>query len=82
MLPHSSGVEDTRLEAKAKDKKNPRSRPRTAFSRTNTLEAKDRNARDQGQGAIFCKFFEKNSYFNAIESHFKRVQSHLKALNF
>ena len=68
-----SGVEDTRLEAKAKDtkkiqgqreqrwsrghkargqghKKNPRPRPRTAFPRTDTLEAKDRNARGQGQG--------------------------------
>ena len=44
------GVEDTRLEAKAKDtKKNPRPRPRTAFPRTDTLEAKDRNARGQGQ---------------------------------
>ena len=42
------GVEDTRLEAKAKDTKNPR--PRTAFPRTDTLEAKDRNARGQGQG--------------------------------
>ena len=42
------GVKDTRLEAKAKDKKNPR--PRTAFSRTDPLEAKDRNARGQGQG--------------------------------
>ena len=45
------GVEDTRLEAKAKDtKKKPRPRPRTAFPRTDTLEAKDRNARGQGQG--------------------------------
>ena len=36
------GVEDTRLEAKANDtKKNPRPRPRTAFPRTDTLEAKD-----------------------------------------
>ena len=43
------GVEDTRLEAKAKDtKKNPRPRPRTAFPRTDTFEAKDRNARGQG----------------------------------
>ena len=42
------GVEDTTLEAKAKDtKKKPR--PRTAFPRTDTLEAKDRNARGQGQ---------------------------------
>ena len=31
-------------------KKNPRPRPRTAFSRTEPLEAKDRNARGQGQG--------------------------------
>ena len=45
------GVENTKLEAKAKDtKKNPRPRPRTAFPRTETLEAKDRNARGQGQG--------------------------------
>ena len=44
------GVEDTRLEAKAKDTKNPKPRPRTAFPRTDTLEAKDRNARGQGQG--------------------------------
>ena len=36
------GVEDTRLEAKAKDKENPslRPRPRKAFSRTDPLEAK------------------------------------------
>ena len=31
-------------------KKNPRPRPRTAFRRTDTLEAKDRNARGQSQG--------------------------------
>ena len=41
------GVEDTRLEAKD-TKKNPR--PRTALPRTDPLEAKDRNARGQGQG--------------------------------
>ena len=39
------GVEDTRLEAK--DTKNPR--PRTAFPRTDPLEAKNRNARGRGQ---------------------------------
>ena len=47
------GVEDTRLEAKSKakdTKKNPRPRPRTALPRTEPLEAKDRNARGQGQG--------------------------------
>ena len=41
------GVKDTTLEAKD-TKKNPR--PRTAFPRTDTLEAKDRNARGQGRG--------------------------------
>ena len=33
-----------------KKKPRPRPRPRTAFPRTDTLEAKDRNARGQGQG--------------------------------
>ena len=43
------GVEDTRLDAKAKDtQKNPR--PRTALPTTDPLEAKDRNARSQGLG--------------------------------
>ena len=45
------GVEDTRLEAKARakdTKKNPRPRPRTALPRTDPLEAKDRNALSQG----------------------------------
>ena len=50
-------VEDTRLEAKAKDtQKNPR--PRTAFPRTEPLEAKDRNAQGQGprtQAQAFSK---------------------------
>ena len=48
-------------------KKNPRPRPRTAFPRTDTLEAKDRNARGQGQGhkrkcspkkRVFTKIFQ------------------------
>ena len=50
--------------------KNPRPRPRTAFPRTDTLEAKDRNTRCQGQGPrtqaqvlsikkkVFAKFFQ------------------------
>ena len=33
-----------------RQKKSPRPRPRTDFSRTDTLEAKDRNARGQRQG--------------------------------
>ena len=53
------GVEDTRLEASAKDtKKNPKLRPRTAFPRTEPIEAKDRNARGQGprtQAPVFSK---------------------------
>ena len=45
------GVEDKRLKAKTKDtKKNSRPRPKTAFPRTDTLEAKDKNARGQSQG--------------------------------
>ena len=47
VVSNRGGVEDTRLEAKD-TKKNPR--PRTAFPRTEPLEAKDRNARGQGQG--------------------------------
>ena len=43
------GVEDIRLEAKAKDTKKSEA-TRTAFPRRDTLEAKDRNARGQGQG--------------------------------
>ena len=44
------GVEDTRLEAKAKDtkKSEARPKPRTAHPRTDLFEAKDRNAKDQG----------------------------------
>ena len=30
----------------------------------------------------FCKFLEKKSYLNPIGSYFKRVQSHLKELDF
>ena len=30
----------------------------------------------------FCKFLEKKSYFNPIGSHFARVHSHLKELEF
>ena len=44
------GVEDTRLEAKVKDTKKSEAKAGTALSRTDPLEAKDRNARGQGQG--------------------------------
>ena len=42
------GVEDTRLEAKAKDTK--KSEAKDSLSEDSTLEAKDRNGRGQGQG--------------------------------
>ena len=61
-------VEDTRLEAKAKEtKKNPR--PRTVFPRTDTLEAKDRNARGQGlrtQAQVLSKKKKKKKVFTKI----------------
>ena len=47
-LCYRGGVEDTGLKPRPRTQKNPRPRPRTAFSRTDTLEAKDRNARGQG----------------------------------
>ena len=73
------GVEDTRLEAKD-TKKNSRPRPRTAFPRTDTLEAKDRNVRGQGQGprtlaqAFFKKKNSKN-FFQAISKRGKQKRS-------
>ena len=42
------GVEDTRLEAKTKDTKKSEAKAKTALSRTDPLEAQDRNARGQG----------------------------------
>ena len=77
------GVENTRLEAKAKDtKKNPR--PRTAFPRTDTLEAKDRNARGQGprtQAQVFSKkkkrssqkFFKRSPQKNVFQKIFQAL---------
>ena len=76
------GVEDTRLEANAKDtKKNSRPRPRTAFPRTDTLEAKDRNARGQGprtQAQVLSKkkkrssqkFFKRSPQKNVFQKNF------------
>ena len=55
-------------------KKNPRPRPRTAFPRTDTLEAKDRNARGQGprtQAQVLSK--KKNLHKNfSSDFHKKR----------
>ena len=60
------GVEDTRLEAKANDtQKNPR--PSTALPRTDSLEAKNRNARGQGQGPrTQAQVFSEKIFLQAI----------------
>ena len=39
-------------------------------------------AKPPAASRFFCSFFGKKSYFNAIGSHFARVQSHLKELKF
>ena len=66
--------------------KNPRPRPRTAFPRTDTLEAKDRNARGQGQGPrtqaqmlskkekkVFTKIFQAISTKNVFQKIFQAL---------
>ena len=54
---------------KAKDTKNPR--PRTAIPRTDPLEAKDRNARGQGQGSrTQVQVFSKKKIFKKISQAF------------
>ena len=55
-------------------KKNPRPRPRTAFPRTDTLEAKDRNARDQGQGprTQSASALQKNKKQKVFRKFFRR----------
>ena len=76
-------------------KKNPRPRPRTAFPRTDTLEATDRNARGQGQGTIkntsasalrkkkkvFSKIFQAVSIKKKKDLH-KNFSSHLHEKTF
>ena len=48
-------------------KKNPRPRPRTALPRTDPLEAKDRNARGQGQGPqTQAQVFSKNKVLKIV----------------
>ena len=58
VVKNRGGVEDSRLEAKAKAKDTKKSEAKTAFARTDPLEAKDRNARGQGpttQPQVFSK---------------------------
>ena len=63
-------------------KKNPRPRPRTAFPRTDTLEAKDRNARGQGprtQALVLSKkkssqkFFKRSPQKNVFQKIFQAL---------
>ena len=66
-------VEDTRIEAKtkAKDTKNSRPRPRTAFLRTDPLEDTDSNALGQGprtQPQVFSKKKVFKKAFQAISN--------------
>ena len=61
-------------------KKNPRPRPRTAFPRTDSLEAKDRNARGQGprtQARVLSKKKKKvfTKIFQAISKKKKKKSS-------
>ena len=70
----SGGVEDTRLEAKARIQKNPR--PRTVFPKTDPLKAKDRNARGQGprtQALVFSKE-KKRSLKNNLQAILKKTK--------
>ena len=79
MTKSKGGVEDTWLEAKAKDtQKNPR--PRTAFPRTDPLEAKDRNARGQGQRprAQAQVFFKKKKVFKNFFQAISKIKGLLK----
>ena len=73
-----SGVEDTRLEAKAKDtkkirgqdhKKKSEAKAKKTLPRTDPLEAKDRNARSQGQGPrTLAHAFSKKKVFKIFFS--------------
>ena len=72
------GVEDTRLEAKAKDtKKRGQGQP---LPRTEPLETKDRNARGQGQGPwtqaqVFSKRKSLQFFFQAISNRGNKKRS-------
>ena len=68
------GVEDTRLEAKAKDTKKIRGQGQGQPFRGQTLEAKDRNARGQGQGprtqALVLSKNKKSSQKKSLHKNF------------
>ena len=66
LLPEvESRTQDSRPRPRAQ--KNPRPRPRTAFPRTDTLEAKDRNARGQGQECSRPRPRTKDTSANALQ---------------
>ena len=66
-----------------RSQKNPRPRPRTAFPRTDTLEAKDRNARGQGHKRKYSpkkkkkrssqKFFKRSPQKNVFQKSFQAL---------
>ena len=89
------GVEDIRLEAKdtkkirgqgqgqpVRGQNLSRPRPRTAFARTDPLEAKDRNARGQSQGPrTQAQAFSKKKK-RSSKIFFKRSPVHWRSQNF
>ena len=63
--------------------KNPRPRPKTAFPKTDPLEAKDRNARGQGQGPrTRAQGFSKNNFFFRRPQKKKRSKKFLLVIRF
>ena len=64
-----------RGQGQAHTQKNPRQRLKTAFPRTDTLEAKDRNARGQGQGPRTQTqiFFKKKKMFKKISQAIYKI---------
>ena len=75
----SSEVESRTQGSRPRTQKNPRPRPRTDFPRTDTLEAKDRNARGQGprtQAQVLSKKKKKKVFtkiFQAIQKNFQAL---------
>ena len=73
-ISNRGGVEDTRLEAKAKDTKNPRPRPRTSLLRTDPLEAKDQGNKSKcspkKRKKVFKQTFQANSNKKGVEKSF------------
>ena len=75
-------VQDCRLKPEVESRTQglrPRPRPRTAFPRTDTFEAKDRNARGQGQGPrTQAQVLSKKKKKNSSQKFFRRSQKKYK----